>query len=66
MESRTKKLYRMVANREIAEHQRSDVLFIRRVMIEPIWDMKPDGSARLVGRRNVHTGKIELVEEGGD
>ena len=46
-------LDRMVANGEIAEHQRGDVLFIRRVIVAPIWDMKPDGSARLVGRRNV-------------
>ena len=49
----------MVANREITEHQRADVLFIRRLIVAPIWDMKPDGSARLVGRRNVHTGEVE-------
>ena len=58
-------LDRMVANGEIAEHQRGDVLFIRRV-ITPIWDMKPDGSARLVGRRNVHTGEVEKVEGWGE
>ena len=29
----------MVANGEIAEHQRGDVLFIRRVIVAPIWDM---------------------------
>jgi hypothetical protein len=41
-------LDRMVANGEIAEHQRGDVLFVRRVIVAPIWDMKPDGSGRLV------------------
>ena len=55
-------LDRMVANGEIAEHQRGDVLFIRWVVVAPIWDMKPDGSARLVGRCNVHTGEVEKVE----
>jgi hypothetical protein len=59
-------LDRMVANGEIAEHQRGDVLFIRRVIVAPIWDMKPDGSARLVGRRNVHTGEVEKVEGWGE
>ena len=29
-------------------------------------DMKPDGSARLVGRRNVHTGELEKVEGWGE
>jgi hypothetical protein len=38
------------------------VRFIRGVIVAPIWDMKPDGSARLVGRRNVHTGEVEKVE----
>jgi hypothetical protein len=55
-------LDRMVVDGEITEAQRGDVRFIRRVMIEPIWDMKPDGSARLVGRRNVHTSEVEKVE----
>jgi hypothetical protein len=53
---------RMVANGEIAEHQRGEVLFVQRVIVAPIWDMKPDGSAMLVGRRNVHTGEVEKVE----
>ena len=47
-------LDRMVANGEIAEHQRGDVLFI------------PSGTrsrtAAVVGRRNVHTGEVEKVE----
>ena len=59
-------LDRMVANGEIAEHQRGDVLFIRWVIVAPIWDMKPDGSARLVGRRNVYTGELEKVEGWGE
>jgi hypothetical protein len=65
-EDRERAFDRMIANGEIAEHQRGDVIFIRRVMIEPIWDMKPDGSARLVGRRNVHTGEVEKVEGWGE
>jgi hypothetical protein len=55
-------LDRMIANGEIAEHQRSDVLLIRMVAIEPIWEMSADGSARLIGRRNVHTGEVERVD----
>ena len=31
-----------------------------------IWDMKPDGSGRLVGRRKVHTGEVEKVEGWGE
>jgi hypothetical protein len=58
-------LDRMIGSGEIAEHQRGDVRFMRRVIVEPIWDMGPDGSARLIGRRNVHTGEIELVEGWG-
>jgi hypothetical protein len=57
-------LARTIASGKIAEHQRADVRFIRRVIVEPIWDMRPDGSARLVGRRNVHTGEVEKVELG--
>ena len=38
------------------------MLFIRQVIVAPIWDMKPDGSARLVGRRNVHTDEVEKGE----
>jgi hypothetical protein len=29
-------------------------IVLRRVIIEPIWEMGMDGSAKLVGRRNVH------------
>jgi hypothetical protein len=56
-------LDRMIANGEIAEHQRGNVRFVRRVIVEPIWDTGPDGGARLVGRRNVHTGEIGKVED---
>jgi hypothetical protein len=31
-----------------------------------IWDMKPDASGRLVGRRKVHTGEVEKVEGWGE
>jgi hypothetical protein len=54
----------MVANGEIAEHEKVDVQFIVRSIIEPIWDMRPDGIARLIGRRNVHTGEVEKVDWG--
>lgn len=57
-------LNRLIASGTIAEHQSADVRFIRIAIIEPIWDMSPDGSARLVGRRNVHTGEVEEVEWG--
>ena len=53
----------MIASGEITTDQRGDVRFIRRVFVEPIWETKADGSARLVGRRNVHTGEIEKVED---
>ena len=59
-------LDRMVANGEIAEHRRGDVLFIRRVIIAPIWETGPDGVETLVGRRNVHTGEVEKVEGWGE
>ena len=55
-------LDRLIASGKIAEHQRGDVRFIRRVFVEPIWDISPDGSARVIGRRNVHTGEIEKVD----
>jgi hypothetical protein len=55
-------LDRLIGSGTIAEHQRADVRFVCRVIVEPIWDMSPDGSARLVGRRNVHTGEIEKIE----
>ena len=58
-------LNRMIANGEITTDQRGDVRFIRRVFVEPIWETK-DGSARLVGRRNVHTREIEKVEDGAN
>jgi hypothetical protein len=58
-------LDRMIANGEIAEHQRGDVRFIRTVIIVPVWEMGADGSAKLVGRRNVHTGEVELVDGWG-
>ena len=38
------------------------MFFISRSFLEPIWDMRPDGSARLIGRRNVHTGEVEKVD----
>jgi hypothetical protein len=57
-------LDRMIAN--IAEHQRGDMRFVRRVIVAPVWDIQPDGRARLVGRRNVHTGEIAQVEGWGD
>jgi hypothetical protein len=47
---------------EITEDPRGDVRFIRRVFIEPIWETDADSNSRLVGRRNVHTGEVELVE----
>ena len=56
----------MIANGEITEEQRGDVLFIRRVIIEPIWELGGDGSRKLVGRRNVNTGEVEVVEGWGD
>ena len=59
-------LGRMVANREITEEQRGDVRFIRRTIIEPIWETDADGNSRFVGRRNVHTGEVEPVEGSGD
>jgi len=37
-------------------------IVLRRVIIEPIWEMGTDGSAKLVGRRNVHTDELEIVE----
>src|SRR5262245_39337470 len=55
-------LYRMVADGEIAEHQKGDVQFIVRRIIEPIWEKSADGGARLVGRRNVYTGEVQKVE----
>ena len=42
------------------------MLLIKRVIVEPIWEEGADGSARLVGRRNVHTGEVERVEGWGD
>jgi hypothetical protein len=56
-------LDRMIAGGEITTDQRGDVRFIWRVFVEPIWETKADGSARLVARRNVHTGEIEKVED---
>jgi len=53
----------MIASGEITEHQRGDVRFIRRVIVAPVWDTDANGAPRLVGRRNVHTGKIERVED---
>ena len=52
-------LDRMVANGEIAEHQRGDVRFIMNSIVAPVW---ADG--RLIGRRNVHTGEVKRVEWG--
>ncbi len=52
----------MVADGEIAEHERGDVCFIVRTIIEPIWEKQPDGATKLVGRRNVHTGEVEEVK----
>jgi hypothetical protein len=57
-------LARMVADGAIAEHQKGDVQFIVRSIIEPVWEMNPDGGARLVGRRNLYTGEVEKVEWG--
>jgi hypothetical protein len=57
-------LNRMVASGEIAEHQRADVRLLIRSFVEPIWEMHPDGSERLVGRRNVHTNEVDKVEWG--
>jgi hypothetical protein len=59
-------LDRIIASGEITTDQRGDVRFIRRVFVAPFWDMRADGSARLIGRRNVHTGEIEHVEGWGD
>ena len=56
-------LDRMIANGEITENQRGDVRFIRRILIAPVWEIGADGSDRLVGRRKVHTGEIEKVED---
>jgi len=56
-------LNRMIANGEITEDQRGDVRFIRRVIVAPVWDTDANGDSRLVGRRNVHTGEIEKVED---
>jgi hypothetical protein len=39
-------------------------IVLRRVIIEPIWEMGMDGSAKLVSRRNVHTDEVEIVEAG--
>jgi hypothetical protein len=57
-------LTRMIADGEIAEHQKGDVQFIVWSIIAPVWEMNPDGGARLVGRRNVYTGEVEKVEWG--
>ena len=59
-------LNRMVAHGEIAEHQRGDVRFVRWVIIEPIWELGADGNQKLVGRRNVYTGEVEVVEGWAD
>ena len=59
-------LDRMVANGEIAEHERGDVRFVRWVIIAPIWERGPDGVETLVGRRNVYTGEVEKVEGWGE
>ena len=56
----------MIANGEITEDLRGDLLFIRRVIVAPIWEAGPDGRVTLVGRRNVHTGAVEVVEGWGD
>jgi hypothetical protein len=40
-------------------------IVLRRVIIEPIWEMGMDGSAKLVSRRNVHTDEVEIVEGWG-
>jgi hypothetical protein len=50
---------RMIATGGITEEQRAAVRFIMRRIIEPIWDIKLDGSAKIIGRRNVYTGEIE-------
>jgi hypothetical protein len=39
----------MVANGAITEHQRADVLFIRRVIVAPIWDIKRTAALGLLG-----------------
>jgi hypothetical protein len=57
-------LDRMIASGEITEHQRADVRFIQWRIVAPVWEMSADGGARLVGRRNVHTGEVEKVEWG--
>jgi hypothetical protein len=41
-------------------------IVLRRVIIEPIWEMGMDGSAKLVSRRNVHTDEVEIVEGWGN
>jgi len=56
-------LDRMIASGEITTDQRDDVRFIRRVIVAPVWEIGADGSDRLVGRRKVHTGEIEKVED---
>jgi hypothetical protein len=51
----------------LAEQQPSrKEIVLRRVIIEPIWEMGTDGSAKLVGRRNVHTDELEIVEGWGN
>ena len=35
-----------------------------RSIIEPIWEMGTDGNERLAGRRNIHTGEVEVVDWG--
>jgi hypothetical protein len=59
-------LDRMVAVGEIAEHERGDVSFIIWRVFAPIWDERPDGSARRIGSRNVYTGEVEKVEGWGE
>ena len=59
-------LDRMVAGGEITEDQRSEVRFIVHHIIAPIWETQPDGRVTLVGRRNVHTGEVEVVEGWGE
>jgi len=51
----------------LAEQQPSrKEIVLHRVIIEPIWEMGTDGSAKLVGRRNVHTDELEIVEGWGN
>jgi hypothetical protein len=59
-------LDRMVADGEIAEHEKGDVSFIIWRVFAPIWDERPDGSARRIGSRNVYTGEVEKVEGWGE